>query len=246
MERLAGAPKAGRYFWVDRDGNGKPEPGEFSCSKADAARTTAFHDTFVDSKGGIWQPQGRQGMRYLPMKGLTHQGVPIYDLVDEVLYARPPEFAEVLRVQYFPETNAMYLTGYSWDQPARGTEHWGNCGREVIRYDDWDKPTRKVRSRMPFPDGALNIKAISVAPNANRLFAGEMETSVVFVYDTTDGKLAGIVEPDKDLVGNVGWIDIPAGVRAFERANGEILLLVEDSWAQKQMVYRLLAEKIPK
>ena len=39
-----------------------------------------------------------------------------------------------------------------------------------------------------------------------------METSVVFVYDTTDGRLMGIVEPDKDLVGGVGWIDIAAGV----------------------------------
>jgi hypothetical protein len=245
-ERVPGAPKDGRYFWVDQDGNGKPGPGEFSRPKGDAAPTVAFYDTFVDSKGGIWQPQGRRGVRYLPMRGLTEQGVPVYDLADEVVYARPPEFTEVLRVQFFPETGAMYLAGYTWEQPAQGTEHWGNCGREVIRYGDWDKSTRRVRSRMSFPEGALNIKAIGVAPKANRLFAGEMETSVVFVYDTTDGKLEGILEPDKALVGDVGWIDIPAGVRAFERSNGEVLLLVEDSWAQKQMVYRLLTEKAPK
>jgi hypothetical protein len=50
--------------------------------------------------------------------------------------------------------------------------------------------------------------------------------------------LVGIVEPHQELVGDVGWIDLSAGVRACERANGEILLPVEDSWAQKQLVYR--------
>lgn len=246
MKRPPEAPKDGRYFWSDGDGDGRVAAGEIARPRKDARPTAEFHDTFVDDAGTIWQPQGRRGLRRLPLKGVTAKGVPTYDLADEVDEQRPPEFSEVLRAQYFPRSDTMYLAGYTWEQPARGSEHWGNCGREVVRYDDWGKPTRKVRCRMPYPEGATNIKAIGVAPRANRLFAGEMETSVVFVYDTTDGRLTGIVEPDKDLVGDVGWIDIGAGVRAFEREGGEILLVVEDSWAQKQMVYRLPGGADPK
>ena len=153
MKRPAEAPKGGRYFWVDRDGDGKVATSEIGTPKGNAPPTVQFFDTFVDSAGGIWQPQGRRGVRCLPMKGITEKGVPIYDLADEVYEPRPPEFSEVLRAQYFPEADTMYLAGYTWEQPARGPEQWGNCGREVVRYDDWDKPTRKVRSRMPYPDG---------------------------------------------------------------------------------------------
>ena len=91
--------------------------------------------------------------------------------------------------------------------------------------------------------GAVNIHALAIAPLANLLFAAEMETSVLFAYDTQTGKLRGIIEPDADLVGGVGWIDIDTGIRAFTRKNGEVLLLVEDSYAEKQMVYRLPGTK---
>ena len=237
--RLPGAPEKGRYFWVDQNGNGLADAGEFSVPKPDAPSTQPCFNRYVDLKGGIWEAQDRWGVRCTPLKGMTPGGAPIYDLADQVVYPRPAQFIDVQRAVYIPETDTMYLSGDTWDHPALGTEWWGNCGREVIRYDNWTKPDRKIRSRMPFPEGADNIRAISVAAGSNLLFAGQMDTSVIFIYDTTDGKLLGMVEPDDQLFGGVGWIDIDLGVRAFEQKNGGVILLVEDSFAQKQMVYHV-------
>ena len=212
------------------------------CTPAPAGSPPS-HESFsfyVDDRGGIWEPEDRWGVRYLPLQGFTASGAPIYDPAAEVWFPRPPEFTQVLRAIYFPASDTMYLSGYTWDCPITGREYgWGHCGHELIRYDHWMQPTRKVHCRMPFPEQAQDIKAITIADTAHRAFAGEMEGNVLFTYDTDTGKLLGIIEPDPALVGNVGWLDIDSGIRAFIRKNGEVLLLNEDSWAQKQMVYRL-------
>jgi len=239
--RPAAAPKAGRFYWCDGNGDGQIDALEMSQPPAQRPVSHESFNSYVDDNGGIWEPQDRWGVRYLPLKSISPDGVPVYDFTAEVWFKRPAEFIQVLRAVYLPATDTMYLAGNTWDHPSLGNESWGQCGREVIRYDDWSKLTRRVHCRMPFPDDAVNIHAIAIAASANRLFAGEMETSVLFTYDTQTGKLLGIIEPDADLVGGVGWIDIDSGIRAFTRKNGEVLLLVEDSYAEKQLVYRLPA-----
>jgi hypothetical protein len=236
------APRKVRSFWCDRNGRGDIEADEFTTSKDPVPREQMW-GWHVDSKGGIWQSLGRYGLRHIPLKGVNEHGVPLYALEDEAIIKRPVPFIEVLRVEYFPETDTMYLAGNTYDHPALGTEHFGCAGREVIRYDDWSKPTRKVRARMPIPDGATNIKAITVTQDGKWLFCGEMETMVLFAYDTETGRLLGIVEPDAALVGGVGWIDIHNGIRAFTRKNGEVLILCEEVLKQKELVYRLAPPK---
>ena len=239
--RPKAAPQDGRFTWSDLDNNGIIDNNECAVPLPGAQEFAMhFYSYGIDERGGICEPLGRYGVRYTAVKEFSVAGVPVYDIHHQILYPRPPEFSEILRSYYYAETDTMYLAGYTWDFPARGSEHWGNCGREVVVYNNWSKPQqRTIRSRIPYPDGLLNAKSISVLDKAGLLFVGEMETSVVFVYDTDNGNLLGIVEPDLNLVGAVGWIDISEGIRAFERENGEILLLVEDSWTQKEMVYRI-------
>ncbi|MBA3847693.1 MAG: hypothetical protein H0X45_13760, partial [Planctomycetes bacterium] len=239
VARPAGAPESGRLAWCDRNGDGRTQPEELEPAPKDDRPVQAFYSTWVDRDGGIWDPQDRGGVRYLPLSGFTDGGAPIYDWKQAQWFKRPPEFIQVLRAFYFPGSDTMYLAGNTWDHPEVASTQWGCCGHELIRYDDWMKPTRTLHCRMPFPEAAVDIKAISVSESAGRAFVGESQTSVVFTYDIEDGRLLGIVEPDPALVGTVGWIDIDGGVRSFTRSDGETILLVEDSWAQKQMVYRL-------
>ena len=239
--RPKAAPAEGRFAWSDKNANGLVETGEFSSPKPDAKRASLSYSCWIDADGGIWEPQDREGLRYLPMKEITPQGVPVYDLTSEQWFEKPKEFMQVMRVLYNPRTDTMLLTGTTWQHPALGNEWWGTSGREIICYADWKKPTRKVLWRAPFPEGSVSIKAVTMAPAANLFFAGEMDTETVFVYDLRDGKLLGMVEPDRNLVGDVGWIDIDQGIRAFTRQNGEVLLLAEEVWGQKQMVYRIKA-----
>jgi hypothetical protein len=238
--RPAAAPAKGRFFWCDRNGNGVAEKDEFTLPANDLAPSRESYSYYIDDRGGIWEPEDRWGVRYTPLKGFTPAGAPIYDFGSQVWYPRPAEFVQVLRAVYFPATDTMYLSGNTWNCPVTGKEYgWGCCGHELICYDNWTKPTRTVRCRMPFPAEAHDIKALAVSDTANRAFAGEMQGNVLFVYDTKTGKYLGIIEPDANLFGGIGWMDIDSGVRAFQRKSGELLLLNEDSWAQKQMVYRV-------
>ena len=237
------APEKGRFVWSDANGNGVADAGEFTVPAEGAFEFNGeFYSYGIDERGGLWEPLDRHGVRHTPIREFTAQGAPVYDLQNQTLYPRPAEFSEILRSYYYADTDTMYLAGYTWDFPSLGNEHWGNCGREVVVYEKWSTPdARTIRARIPYPDGLVNVKAISILDSADLLFVGEMETSVIFIYNTRSGKLLGIVEPDPEIVGMVGWIDIGEGIRAFRRQNGEILLLVEDSWAQKEMVYRIPA-----
>jgi hypothetical protein len=38
-------------------------------------------------------------------------------------------------------------------------------------------------------------------------------------------------------ISNTGWIDIPYGLRAFRRANGQYLVFVEDDLKSKVLMY---------
>jgi hypothetical protein len=238
--RPKAAPAQGRYLWVDKNDDGLITPDEITQPDAAAKPNQPSYNIWVDSKGGIWEPEDRLGMRYIPMKGMTRAGAPIYDFADQVWTSRPKEFITVLRCLYFPETNTMYLSGLTWDHPAKGNESWGNCGREAIRYDNWTKPTRHLVSRMPFPDNAWTLIAMSVSDDTHRLYVGEMGTAVVFVYDADSGKFIGCLEQDMKLFGrNPGWIDQSGGVRAFTCRNGETVVLAEDSYLEKTVIYRI-------
>jgi hypothetical protein len=233
----AALPDMAQWAWCDRNGDGR-----IASDEVRTASTTAGNQAFqiwVDDNGGIWETQDRDGLRYLPLSGFTNDGAPIYEVGKLQYFPRPREFIEVYRAWYYPATDTLYLSGVTWDHPALGKEHWGGCGREAIRYDGWLRGDRRVVSRMVFPKGAVSIKAAQPAHAGNRFFAGEMETSVLFVYDTASGKLLGIVEPDERLFGSVGWIDTDSAVRPFVRSNGEILVICEESAFQKQMIYRL-------
>jgi hypothetical protein len=235
--RLKAAPETGRYIWTDTNGNGLAENDEISMPPEKIKYDWSKY-LFVDSQAGIWQPQGRTGMRYFPCTGFTESGAPVYTFATEKLIPRPPEFIDVRRTNYYPETDTMYLSGYTWENQAVPGE-WVTSGSEIIRYDNWSKPTRKTACRIPFPTGAT-ISSWDVVPKRNLLFAGELGSSVVFVYNTKNGKLLGIVEPDPDKVGGVGWLDFPGGaIHAFERKNGEIIISLEECFREKELVFRI-------
>jgi hypothetical protein len=177
----------------------------------------------------------------LPLKGFTAQGAPIYDFADLQVVVRPSEFVEVLRARYYPATDTMYVSGYTWDHQVHHHQ-WVGAGPEVIRYDHWSTPQRAVTSRIVFPGRGTSISSMEAVPSRDLLFAVEVETETVFCYDSKSGRLLGIVEPDPDVVGQVGWVDFPGGgLHAVARANGEIWLTVQESYTRKEVVYRLPA-----
>jgi hypothetical protein len=237
--RPKAAPERQRYFWCDANGNGLVESGEFSLYGPDAKPGQVAYSIYVDERGDLWEPQGSAGLLHIPLASINGHGVPIYDLSRAKWPERPEDLSYVARAIYVADADTMYLSGYTADLPARPNEHWGGAGRVIIRYEDWSKPTRRAAARMLLPESALNIRAITVAHEAGLVFAGEMESMKIFTYRAADGALLGTIEPDADLVGRVGWLDLTAGIRAFTRKNGEVLLLCEEVWSQKQLIYTI-------
>jgi hypothetical protein len=59
----------------------------------------------------------------------------------------------------------------------------------------------------------------------------------VEVFRANDGSAVGHVEPGPE-VGGVGLQDLRESLSAYRRADGEYVVLVEDDWKSKILVYR--------
>ena len=155
-------------------------------------------------------------------------------------------FKSLARIKYFPETDTMYLTGYTNERPHIGKE-WGTVGTEIVRYDNWSQ-SRNIRWRLTLPyqpsdhpDPAaknfLVIKAIDIA--GDRIFAIRVLQAEVYVYDTATGTSIAKLKPGIEVGRESGWVDIPYGLRAYQRANGEYVVFVEEDAKAKVIMYRL-------
>ena len=71
------------------------------------------------------------------------------------------------------------------------------------------------------------------------VFLVTFKTAEVYIYRADTGKLVKTLKPGKEVAGESGWIDIPYGIRAVRRRNGEYLVFVEEDWKGKVIFYRL-------
>jgi len=237
--RPAGAPKQGRYLWSDRNGDSKVQAGEISLPAPSDHNPTQSFSIWMDDRGDLWEPMGRWGMRHIPAR-MTADGRPTWSLADEIKVSRPSEFLDVERCIYYPATDTMYLAGMTWDHPGGKDWGFGHCGRLTVRYADWSKPTRRVVSRMVYPEGVDTARSLTIVPQLDRLFVGEMGSATIFAFDTRTGKLLGILEPDVRLFGPaMAWFDQSGAIRATARKNGEVLITAEEGLCGKFLVYRL-------
>jgi hypothetical protein len=154
----------------------------------------------------------------------------------------PPELGVVTRVQYVAETDTLYVGG--WDASktlaTRPAVDWHCVGNVVARYDHWKAGPRLAWTLPLRLKGMYDmIAAWQVA--GDRLFAGVMGTDQggsIEVYDATTGRGLGTVKPGLEAGGHSGWLDMPYAVRAFRRADGEYVVLVEDDAYNRVLMYR--------
>ena len=69
------------------------------------------------------------------------------------------------------------------------------------------------------------------------------------VLSVTDGRYVGSLSPGPEVGGNAGWQDMPYPIQALKRKDGEYLVLVEEDWRGKNLLYRCApnnAESRPK
>jgi len=229
-------PATGSWLWRDKNGDGSIQSDEYESLGAADGSIWGWQ---VDSKGDIWQTSESGLIRHYRYQGLDAYGSPIYIGSASEVIPMPAPFNKLERIKYFPDTDVMYLAGYTVDSPHAG-EEGGIVGTQIVRYDDWRK-TRKVRWRVslsynPSANPILIIKAMDVV--GDRVFAVTSRTAEVYVYDTETGATLTTLSPGPEVAGESGWIDIPYALRAYRRSNGEYVVFVEEDAKAKVIMYR--------
>ncbi len=192
----------------------------------------------VDSKGDIWFSDGRQIIRHR-WKGFDAKGDPIYERANPERWDAPAPFTEVARLKYVPETDTLYLAGYTQEVPSPS---WGLMGGVLARYDGWLRGNRSSRwtVTMPQDDEGLYPKEFDVA--GDYIFAVMIKPTrgvpaMVHVYRVDNGAKVGVMFPGREVGGNSGWVDMVHGIHAFRTSAGDYLVVVEEDWRGKNLVY---------
>jgi len=243
-----GQPEKGRWIWRDANGDGDFQADEFL--EADGVREPESWGWWMDDRGDVWQADqgGKEPIRHYPLQGFDPKGNPIYRRAASKTFPMPAPMTHLLRIEYYPATDTMYLTGHTADRPKTGGE-WGQVGSEAWRIDSWGRGNRTPRwraalpyspeTRVKTPGAAVSnatIKSFCVA--GDYAFAVESRSAKVHVYNAGTGEKVGEMTPGPEVAKESGWVDFPDAIRAFRRSSGEYLVFVEEDAKAKIIVYR--------
>ena len=123
-----------------------------------------FWASNVDPAGDIWQGSQKGKIFRWRFGGLDKGGTPIYSPENVEIDQIPPPMNHLLRTEYLPETDTMYLSGYTADRPMTGDE-WGIVGSEILRFDHWSKGNRVPPGESSCPT-TPNAQPPSSSPSA--------------------------------------------------------------------------------
>lgn len=233
-------PSDGEWIWRDANGDGRFGADEFTQPPG-ARNHVERWNWWVDSNGDIWT-DGERNIRKFPLEGFDGHGNPIYSYKSEQDIAFPEPFNRVNRFEYFPESDTMYLTGYTREMPYDG-KWWKEAGRITVRYDNWSMPTRSARWELKhhWETDRPFATPHSLAVAGDYLFVGYFHRGgpvVDKVYNAQTGQFVGDLRPGPEVGGVIGDIDTVQGIRAFRRSTGEYLIFQEDDRLGKVVLFR--------
>ncbi|QOV22142.1 NHL repeat-containing protein [Anabaenopsis elenkinii] len=230
-------PEEGEWIWRDRNNNGKFDPSEYDTTKD----YPYIGGWWVDSRGDVWKTvRTKEGIRHYPLQGLDNHGNPIYTYASMSKEATPSMFTDLRRIEYLPETDTMYLSGFTVDHPAVGDDT-KVVGSEIVRFDNWSRGNRTPRWRIVVPHdntGKREVSTAAMSVAGDYVFAVTVKTAKVYIYNAKTGAFVKNLTPGPEVASESGWIDIPYGLRAMRRNNGEYLLFLEENAKAKVIIYR--------
>jgi hypothetical protein len=201
-----------------------------------------------DANGNLWTAPGNIEKRTLT--GLDGAGNLTWSAPSS--YPKPADFTSVERLQYEPSTDTMYLFGYTPSLPdnLQGCS-FGMVGRSAARYDNWSSsPAKRWQNQLneqvvcnhDGPDGARAAKAVAVTQDY--IFAADLARTnengpLTRMYRTSDGSFVENIQPGPEVNNWMGLIDLPYGISAVRRSNGEYNVLSEEDGSGKILHYRL-------
>jgi hypothetical protein len=140
----------------------------------------------------------------------------------------------------------MLLSGY--DDLKTRRRDWKTIGPILACYDVW-KGTPRQRWLIDFEklgiqnesrDTRVHKYPVSLAVAGEYVFVVQMTPPFVHVFRLSDGTHVGVMKPSPEIGGpsGSGWVDLPYGLRAIQRSNGEYVVFVEEDYRSKNVMYR--------
>lgn len=243
---LPGAPKKGEWLWRDLNGNGNPESDEFS--QPEDSKDLYVRGWWVDERGDLWQASvSPNQIRRFPFAGLDEKGNPKWDYATMQSVEAPAPFigkgSAPFRAEYFPETDTLYMAGYSTDVPIHDGHNLKLIGTAMACYPNWSKGNRTAKwvNTLFDASGRANRFPTSMRVAGEFVFIGydggpySPDSGFLRVFRASDGGYVGRLWAGTNASGR---IDVAYGVSAMKRKNGEYLVLAEEDWYARQMLYR--------
>ena len=232
----------GEWVWNDSNGNGAFDSGEYS-QPANPQTDTNTYTKYVDSRGTVWDVNGATGkIRSFPCQGLDANGTPVYNY-NKVQETAPPSslVSGVNYLMYDADTDVMFLTGYTAAYPAPSGYGAGVTGHALMRISDWSSGNRTPAWTVEVPmDLSIDQFSKSITSAGDYIFSVECRrNNPVTVFSKATGAQVATLLPGAAIGGRHGWVDIPYGINATQRANGEYVVFVEDDGYLKNVMYRM-------
>ena len=227
------------WLWVDNDGDGGMQAGEF-CHSRMSAYPASNGGWDADADGAIWHVSS-DGIERLPADGLNDAKAPAYDMSSMQEFDYPEPFTQVRRLEYRAENDTLYLAGYTKEHGEISND-WKAGGAVLARYDDWLAGNREPAWTTVLPYEKKQKPAGFCHDGEEWLYVGYGNAptrGMVRVYAAADGNQIGEVSPGPNVAGFSGLLDVPHPVRAFVRDNGERILMVEEDGMGRILVYRI-------
>ena len=236
----------GETTWRDLNGNGNPEEDEHFGSGVKGK--VAIKSWWIDDVGDMWQAAAYPGkIRRFPFGGLDKVGNPIWDYKTMEVFDAPAPFtgrgSAPYRIHYDNTSDTLYLSGYTEAAPTHQGYDIKLIGRVMAAFPDWKKGNRKARWTSELFDaagrGSRDPASFRVA--GDFVFVGysggasRPDSGFLRVFRASDGGHVGRIWAGDWASGR---IDVSHGVAAMKRKNGEYLVLVEEDWYARQMLYR--------
>lgn len=208
-------------YWEDLNNNGGYDANEYT----DQSHEFNEGDFFVDKSGNIWQGQNPITVWNATFKtnGNIH-----YSSNNTTTYNITGADFSSGKVIYQENKNRVVIL----NKDCRNI-----TGAKVYIVDNWSSGNRAARyvSTLYGP----NQSSWTVA--GDYAFEVGWETRAkVWVTNLNDGSLAGTMLPSAACGGvtRTGWVDIGAGIQAYQRKNGQYLIFVEDDSLSRIILYR--------
>nr|WP_088504301.1 hypothetical protein [Burkholderia ubonensis] len=238
VDKVPNKPPGGDWMWRDANGNGRLDADEFDINTTGKAKAGGW-GWWVDTKGDIWRTSDARGIHRFRYGGVDKAGNPVYAYDKVTTYPMPQPFTQLRRAIYEPQTDTLYVTGYTPDAPPQPGIN-KEVGRVLIRFDKWStgSPVARYTVALPWqPDAKPILTLASITVEGRYIFAVE-PVGKIHVYDKESGKEIGVMNPGPEVGKASGWVDVPFGISASKRENGEYLVFVEEDARGKVLMYR--------